>query len=127
MFAQIMTSLYEVFYSRQDPVFRDEIYPSIGLWLLLSTLALVIAFYYGLNWARAKYSKSGYWWCFLLISVCINAFIVLFVAAKTDAVSWHDLDVITLAGLNAAYAGVAFFVASFLLKWRSPHARCTPF
>jgi hypothetical protein len=124
-----MSFLYALLHGQQDPIFEDKIYQPVGMMLLLSTLFIVVIYYFGFNGLRAKFSKKGYWYVFLISDMILNFLAVIFIvrALGGDHAGPFSFATLLLCLINAFYAGIVFFVFSSVLKMGSPHARRTPF
>ncbi|UYZ61952.1 hypothetical protein [Hymenobacter weizhouensis] len=123
--------LYEIIGNPQPPadtpVYRDVVFPNIGLLNLGISLALVLVFYYLINRALrvATFNKAGHWTLFLVLNALI-AFGVAVWQAHAQQVTDHSY-IYWLATWNAILALVWFFVFSLLLKRGSINASTTPF
>jgi hypothetical protein len=128
---QFFRSLYEVIGSPQPPsetpVYRDVIFPNLGLWNLGVTLALLVLFYLVINrWMRvATFSRPSHWSILLVLNVII-AFINVIVQVKGQNVVEHSY-VYWLALLNAFYAALLYFLLSLIFRKLSVNASTTPF
>jgi hypothetical protein len=125
------SSLYEVIGSPQPPsetpVYREVIFPNIGLTNIGITIALLVVFYLVINrWMRvATFSRPGHWAILLLLNVII-AFIVVIAQVNGQNVVQHSY-MYWLALLNAFYAAVFFFLFSLIFRKLSVNASTTPF
>jgi hypothetical protein len=128
MLPTFLVWLYEVLHGQQEnPVYRDEIYKSVGIGLIVTTLALTVVYYYILNGLWARFGRTWpNWIAFLILNVLINAALVLWITSNND-VEVFTMTTLLLCLINALYAGFGFFLSSILFKWGSPHARRTPF
>ena len=125
MFPNAFTKMYELFLGQQDPVFREQIYATVGIILVISTLLMCVLYYYFLNGLRARFNRRGHWIVALVCNVLLNIASVVWVSIwQTDA---GDIGtaILLLCLINALYAAIAFIVASLLFKWGSPHASYT--
>lgn len=128
---QFFRALYEVIGSPQPPsetvVYRDVIFPNLGLWNLGVTVALLVLFYLVINrWMRvATFSRTSHWSILLVLNVII-AFINVIVQVKGQNVVEHSY-VYWLALLNAFYAALLYFILSLIFRKLSVNASTTPF
>jgi len=113
--------------SSEIPVYRDVIFPNIGLINIGVSLALVLVFYYLINRAMgvATFNKTGNWALFLVLNALI-AFGVVVWQTNAQAVASHSY-VYWLATFNAFYGLLWFFLFSVILKGGSRNASTTPF
>lgn len=124
-------ALYEVIGSPQPssevPVYREVIFPNIGLLNLGVTLALLVLFYLVINrWMRvATFSRPGHWGILLGVNALI-AFIIVIAQANGQNVVSHSY-IYWLALLNAIYAALFFFLFSLIFRKLSVNASTTPF
>lgn len=123
--------LYEIIGAPQPPadtpVYRDVIFPNIGLLNLAVSLALVVIFYYVINRAMgvATFNKGRHWAIFLVLNALI-AFGITVWQASAQQVTEHSY-IYWLATWNAILGLLWFFLFSVLLKRGSTNASTTPF
>ena len=123
--------LYELIGTPQPPadtpVYRQIVFPNIGLLTLGISLALVLIFYYLINRAMgvATFNKLRHWTLFLVLNALI-AFIVVVWQAKAQQVTDHSY-IYWLATLNAVYGLLFYFLFSVILRKGSTNASTTPF
>ncbi|RAK64004.1 hypothetical protein [Hymenobacter edaphi] len=124
-------ALYEVIGSPQPssevPVYREVIFPNIGLLNLGITLVLLVLFYLVINrWMRvATFSRPSHWAIMLVLNVII-AFVIVLAQVNGQNVVSHSY-VYWLALLNALYAALFFFLFSLIFRKLSVNASTTPF
>ncbi|GAB2947199.1 hypothetical protein GCM10027048_10290 [Hymenobacter coalescens] len=124
-------ALYEVIGSPQPPsetpVYREVIFPNIGLLNLGVTLALLVLFYLVINrWMRvATFSRPSHWSILLVVNAII-AFIIVIAQVNGQNVVSHSY-MYWLALLNAIYAALFFFLFSLIFRKLSVNASTTPF
>jgi peptidoglycan biosynthesis protein MviN/MurJ (putative lipid II flippase) len=126
MFPRAITTAYEFLHGKQDAVFRDEIYVPVGTILVISTIVLCVLYYYFLNGLRARFNRTRHWALTLLLNVVLNTVAVAWISYGLSDDANFETAVLILCLVDALYAALAFTVASFALKWLSPHASCTP-
>ncbi|KAA9331437.1 hypothetical protein F0P96_14430 [Hymenobacter busanensis] len=124
-------ALYEVIGlpqpSSETPVYREVIFPNIGLLNIGITLALLVLFYLVINrYMRvATFSRPRHWALFLGLNALI-AFVIVIAQANGQNVESHSY-IYWLALLNAIYAAVFFFILSLIFRKLSVNASTTPF
>jgi hypothetical protein len=127
----LFRSLYEIIGSPQPPadtpVYRDVVFPNIGLLNLGISLALVLVFYYLINRAMrvATFNSTGHWALFLVLNALI-AFGVTVWQASAQQVTDHSY-IYWLATWNAILGLLWFFLFSLILRKGSTNASTTPF
>jgi hypothetical protein len=127
----LFRSLYEIIGSPQPPadtpVYRDVVFPNIGLLNLGISLALVLVFYYLINRAMrvATFNGTGHWALFLVLNALI-AFGVTVWQASAQQVTDHSY-IYWLATWNAILGLLWFFLFSLILRKGSTNASTTPF
>jgi hypothetical protein len=123
--------LYEIIGAPQPPadtpVYRDVIFPNIGLLNLGLSLALVVVFYYVINRAMgvATFNKGRHWGIFFFLNAVL-AFIIAIWQANAQQATEHSY-IYWLATWNAVLGMLWFFVFSLLLRRGSTNASTTPF
>ncbi|MCC2546006.1 hypothetical protein LJY25_06085 [Hymenobacter sp. BT175] len=123
--------LYELIGSPQPPsetpVYREVIFPNVGLLTLGLSLALVLIFYYLINRAMgvATFNKVRHWVIFLVISAVLS-FLIGIWQANSQAVASHSY-IYWMSTWNAILGMVWFFLFSIILKRGSTNASTTPF
>lgn len=126
----LFASLYEsAYYSNlfSNAMFQNGLFGSIGLWLILISVALAVFFYYLIN--RPGFSRWGHWLIILLIDFLIN--FIIGIALPMDQLSakgfqFSYMDIVPFAFFNALYAAICFVIVSFIIRWWSTHAKGTP-
>jgi hypothetical protein len=126
MFPNAFTTIYELLHGKQQPIFREQIYATIGIILVISTLVICGLYYYLLNGLRARFNKRAHWSAALMLNVLLNIASVVWVSTAQTDTGDIGTAILILCFINAFYAAIAFLVASLLFKWGSPHASCTP-
>ncbi|MBD2713759.1 hypothetical protein KBK19_01780 [Microvirga sp. STR05] len=127
----LFRSIYELIGAPQPPadtpVYRDVIFPNIGLLNLGISLAMVVVFYYLINRAMgvATFNKGRHWAIFLVLNGLI-AFLVTVWQTSAQQVTDHSY-IYWLATWNAILGMFWFFLFSVLLKRGSTNASTTPF
>ena len=123
--------LYELIGAPQPPadtpVYRDVIFPNLGLLNLGISLGLVVVFYLLINRAMgvATFNKGRHWAIFLGLNALI-AFLVAIWQTNAQQVTDHSY-IYWLATWNAILGMFWFFLFSVLLKRASTNASTTPF
>lgn len=127
----LFRSIYELIGAPQPPadtpVYRDVIFPNLGLLNLGVSLGLVVVFYLLINRAMgvATFNKGRHWAIFLGLNALI-AFIVTIWQTNAQQVTDHSY-IYWLATWNAILGMFWFFLFSVLLKRGSTNASTTPF
>ncbi|GAA4002547.1 hypothetical protein GCM10022408_12470 [Hymenobacter fastidiosus] len=113
--------------SSETPVYREVIFPNVGLLTLGLSLGMVLIFYYLINRAMgvATFNKLRHWVIFLVLNAVL-AFIIGITQANSQAVASHSY-IYWMATWNAIIGLVWFFLFSALLKRGSTNASTTPF
>lgn len=123
--------LYELIGAPQPPadtpVYRDVIFPNLGLLNLGVSLGLVVVFYLLINRAMgvATFNKGRHWAIFLGLNA-LMAFLFTIWQTNAQQVTDHSY-VYWLATWNAILGMFWFFLFSVLLKRASTNASTTPF
>lgn len=123
--------LYELIGAPQPPadtpVYRDVVFPNLGLLNIAVSLGLVLVFYYLINRVMrvATFNKPGHWALYLVLNALV-AFGLTIWQASAQQVTDHSY-VYWLATWNAILSLVWFFVFSVILKRGSTNASTTPF
>ncbi|MBC6991500.1 MULTISPECIES: hypothetical protein [Hymenobacter] len=111
----------------ETPLYRDVIFPNVGLLTLGISLGLVLIFYYLINRAMgvATFNKVRHWVIFLVINALL-AFVVAIWQAHAQQAAEHSY-IYWMATLNAFYGLLWFFLFSIILRKGSTNASTTPF
>lgn len=111
----------------ETPVYRDVIFPNVGLLTIGLSLAMVLIFYYLINRAMgvATFNKVRHWVTFLVINALL-AFIIGIWQANSQAVASHSY-IYWMSTWNAILGLFWFFLFSVILKRGSTNASTTPF
>jgi hypothetical protein len=146
MLQQLFTSLYQAVLGNPDPaslipVYRQSVFPGVGLYTLFLALGLGLLFYVVLNRVlTTPYFKTSHWAVVLLLSAVLGATIAWQKAAADInaqlASTGQQLAVGEAATLkrylwgftatNALVAALFFILLSFVVKSLSVSARTTP-
>ena len=123
--------LYELIGNPQPPadtpVYRDVVFPNIGLLNIGLSLGLVVVFYLLINRAMgvATFNKGRHWGLFLGLNAVL-AFGIAIWQAHSQQVADHSY-IYWLATWNAILGMAWFFIFSLLLRKSSTNASTTPF
>ncbi|RYU78947.1 hypothetical protein [Hymenobacter persicinus] len=111
----------------ETPVYREVIFPNVGLLTIGLSLAMVLIFYYLINRAMgvATFNKLRHWVIFLVINALLAFFIGLWQTSSQEVAS-HSY-VYWMSTWNAILGLFWFFLFSVLLKRGSTNASTTPF
>lgn len=110
-----------------DDLFQEELYASIGLISLITSLFMVVAFYFIIN--RPKFSRWYHWLIMLLINFLITFLVGLLVPQNVfyGLNIEYEIMVYVIFGLKTAIIGTLFFIIwTYLLKWWYGNAKGTP-
>jgi len=126
----LFAPLFEFFYYTvpfSDDLFGEGLYSSLGICGVLISLFFAVLFYYIIN--RPSFSRWYHWLIILLINFAV-AFTLGVVLPQTKFVAlgieYHS-EYYVFGLFNALIASLFYFVISFLIRWRSTHAKRTPF
>jgi len=109
--------------------FQHNIYPDIGLIFLVVATVFGVFYYYYLNFRFGRYYTNRTWWFILGLS-SITSGLITYWKVKTmlnNPIVDVSHQLLWIGIINAAYAGVFFFMVSLLIKWFSPMGKRTPF
>jgi hypothetical protein len=111
----------------ETPVYREVIFPNVGLLTIGLSLAMVLIFYYLINRAMgvATFNKVRHGVIFLVVNALLAFFIGLW-QANSQAVASHSY-IYWMSTWNAILGLFWFFLFSVLLKRGSTNASTTPF
>jgi hypothetical protein len=111
----------------ETPVYREVIFPNVGLLTIGLSLAMVLIFYYLINRAMgvATFNKVRHWVIFLVINALLAFFIGLWQTSSQDVAS-HSY-IYWMSTWNAILGLFWFFLFSVILKRGSTNASTTPF
>ncbi|TGE20463.1 hypothetical protein E5K00_20925 [Hymenobacter aquaticus] len=111
----------------ETPVYREVIFPNVGLLTIGLSLAMVLIFYYLINRAMgvATFNKVRHWVIFLVINALL-AFIIGIWQANSQEVASHSY-IYWMSTWNAILGLFWFFLFSVILKRGSTNASTTPF
>ncbi|MBG8553168.1 hypothetical protein FY528_03345 [Hymenobacter lutimineralis] len=127
----LFQTIYELIGQPQPPadtpVYRDVIFPNLGLLNWGLSLALVLLFYLGINRAMgvATFNKGRHWGIFLALNAVL-AFVITLWQTSAQQATQHSY-IYWLATWNAVLSMLWFFLFSLLLKRTSTNASTTPF
>ncbi|SHI34843.1 hypothetical protein SAMN02745146_0609 [Hymenobacter daecheongensis DSM 21074] len=111
----------------ETPVYREVIFPNVGLLTIGLSLAMVLIFYYLINRALgvATFNKVRHWVIFLVVNAVL-AFVIGIWQTNAQEVASHSY-IYWMATWNAILGLFWFFLFSVLLKRGSTNASTTPF
>ncbi|RZK13444.1 MAG: hypothetical protein EOO56_27095 [Hymenobacter sp.] len=134
---QFFNSLYTIgigfLYDKKSPLYglyKAEIFNAVGLYTVLTALALVVVFYYVFNHAIPALTHQGlyrptHWLLVLLLVAGLGALLAYRVSLGAGAVRDPYLRYFIIT--NTLMAPLWYVLFSVALKWGSHHARRTPF
>jgi hypothetical protein len=126
---EIFSPLYEFFYYNvpfSDSVYDESIYAQLGLISFISSLFLVLTFYYWIK--RPRFSRWYHWSLILGINFIINIALG-FVIPRNKFISLgldYENEFYFFSLINGIISVLFFVVFSFSLRWWSINAKGTP-
>lgn len=120
--------LYELICGQSvDPTYANNIFPSVGLFTLVFSLAFAIIFYLVLGRWKPIWDKLKHWIITIILLIGLSVFFALTQAKGATAEESYDSFMYKFALVNALYAVVYFIIFSLLLRKVSIFAKRTPF
>ena len=125
MLTDPLIALYALLHGDQDPVYLDKVYQPVATALIVTTIVMALIYYFVVTGFWARFNKwFPHWFGFLAINALVNVVAVL-VITHDRHLEW-SMATVTLCLINIVVAAISFVVASFVVKWFSPHGRKTP-
>lgn len=126
---ELFTNFYELFHYKipfSDDLYAEGLYFSIGLYTLLSSLFLVVTFYYLIN--RPHFARWYHWLIIMLINsvICFGIAVVIPQHKFVELGIEYGSDYYQFALKNACISILLFTILSYLGKWWSTNAKGTP-
>lgn len=119
--------IYELLAGKNDdPVFANDVYPSVGLFTLLFAFIIALIFYLALGRWKPIWDKLIHWIITLILLVSIAIFFAL-TQSKGATGEDYNAFMYKFSLVNALVASFYFIIFSFLLKKASIFAKRTPF
>lgn len=119
--------MYELLAGKNDdPVFANDVYPSVGLFTLLLALIFTLIFYLALGRWKPIWDKLIHWIITLIFLVIIAIFFAL-TQSKGATGEDYNAFMYKFSLVNALIASLYFVIFSLLLKKASIFAKRTPF
>ena len=111
-----------------DDLFQENLYASIGLITTITSLILVLSFYFIIN--RPSFSRWHHWSIMLLMNSLIAFLIGYFIPQNIfyglGIQTYESIEYITF-GLITSITVIPFFVVwTYCFKWWKSHAKGTP-
>lgn len=135
---ELFAPFYEgwgLFYLDQfsDDLFNFNLYMPIGLTLVISTLALLVVYYYIID--HPKFAKWYHWllWTLLIcgINFCVAYYITYneleVVYAQKEQAMPYSVEFFSFSVVNALWTFLFGLATSALIKWKSINCKRTPF
>lgn len=120
--------LYELICGQNvDPTYGNNVYPSVGLFTLVFSLAFAIIFYLVLGRWKPIWDKLKHWVITIILLIGLSVFFALTQAKGATAEESYDSFMYKFALVNALYAVVYFIIFSLFLRKLSIFAKRTPF
>lgn len=127
MVSSIFSSLYELVTGNNPdyPEFREQIFDSVGLFTVMMSLVVAVAFYAVLGrWKMVWYNLTH--WTITLVVCAVMGFVFAYLLTKSE-LGLVDGYVIRFSIFNTVYAALFFFLFSLIGRYVSIFSRHTPF
>ena len=124
----VFTSLYEwCIGANDDPVYKDEVFSSVGVFTLLIALVFCLIFYVGLGRWKPVFYRLNHWVITIILLSVLSGFLALGESKGATQATFLDSYMISFAVYNALFAAICFIILSFILKKASIFSKRTPF
>jgi hypothetical protein len=119
-----------------EDLYDHNLYMSVGIVMLVSSLAGMLIYYYAIDSTRWGWDKWYKWLLFVVIVGIINVVYAYWtVLSKLEAVyaevgegiPFTDVDFFNFSTVDFLWTLIFCFVFSLLVKWKSVNCRKTPF
>ncbi len=110
-----------------DDLFRENVYGTVGIIMLILAIALPCAFYFALD--KARYAGFKTWFFFLLGNFLLDFLLTFFLARRAVApiAEYPITQYLYLGFVVALYGLVLYFLLSLLLKRFTTSLSRSPF
>lgn len=118
-----------------NDMYDNQIYVSIGMWMVLIPIVVLTIYYYVIN--SVSLSKAKHWFLLVVALSAINFGIaysisnnsILDIYESQNALPSYSLttNCVSFSFINMIWCFVVSFVWSMIIKWGSTHCRRTPF
>ena len=116
-----------------DDLYNENLYISIGLYMVLIPVGVLILYYYVVN--SVMYNKWWHWLVLVLILCAINFGISYSISYNELSYMYeqqnkelpYSTEFVSFSLINAFWTLVVSFVWSMFIKWGSKNCRRTPF
>jgi hypothetical protein len=116
-----------------DDMYRNGLYITIGLCMVLIPIVTLTVYYYAVN--SVRFAK---WWHWLILVaiLCVINFGIAYSASYNELSYYYEqqnvemkygIEFVSFSLLNALWTFVVSFVWSMIIKWGSKNCRRTPF
>lgn len=135
---ELFAPFYEgwgLFYLDQfsDDLFNFNLYMPIGLTLIISTVALLVVYYYIID--HPKFAKWIHWFLWILLICGINFCVAYYVTyneldvvyAQKEQAMPYSVEFFSFSVVNAFWTFLFGLLTSALIKWKSINCKRTPF
>ena len=124
----MFTALYELLIGKNpDPTYRNTVFTPVGLLTLVLMLGLAAVFYLLLGRWKAVFYSTAHWVITLVVALVIAFFLAVNYAKDATGEPEMDSYMLGFGGVNLIFAGLLFFGFSLLFRRGSKFARYTPF
>ena len=128
----MMLSIFSNFYewcigSNDDPIYRDQVFFTVGLFTLLIALVFSIVFYLGLGRWKPVFYKLVHWIIAMVFLAIIAALLALLQSKGATKANDFDAYMVRFSLFNVLISVIYYIIFSLLLKRFSIFARHTPF
>lgn len=110
-----------------DDLFTENLYLSIGLITTITSLILVLAFYFIIN--RPSFSRWQHWLIMLLINFLIAFLVGCFIPQNVFyglGIDYEIIEYITFGLITAITTTTFFIIWTYCFKWWKSQAKGTP-
>ena len=110
-----------------DDLFTENLYVSIGLITTITSLILVLAFYFIIN--RPSFSRWQHWLVMLLINFLIAFLVGCFIPQNVFyglGIEYEIIEYITFGLITAITTTLFFIIWTYCFKWWKSQAKGTP-
>lgn len=122
------SSLYEWCIGRNDdPIYKDEVFFSVGLFTVLIAATFCVIFYVGLGRWKPFFYQLSHWIITIIVVAVVSGFLALQQSKGATQSTDFDAYMIRFSLFNALISAIYFFLLSILFKRASIFARRTPF
>jgi hypothetical protein len=124
----VFSSIYEWCIGKNDnPIYKEEIFFSVGVFTFLIALIFCSLFYFGLGRWKPVFYRLNHWFITMVVVAITAGWLA--VNQSKDATQETNLDayMIRFSLFNALFAALCFFLLSYFFKKGSIFSKRTPF